>query len=164
MCAMNNLTQDVIAIDANVLRHLTNPQNNVDGHISTLLRRLLQDGIRNLVDSQNEIARECEYQITRRTKNMAEGKAERILLVNWLSMDNRETVTVDMDDALMSDITKIVPEKEGPDRFYVYVAFKRERVLVTNDRKNILDQRDFLANIRPQGADILDSQEAHDGL
>lgn len=164
MCAMNNLTQDVIAIDANVLRHLTNPQNNVDGHIDALLRRLLQDGIRTLVDDQNKIVRECEYQIIRRTKNMDEGRAERVLLVNWLSVDNRETVTVDMDDALMLDITEIIPEKEDPDRFYVYVAFKRGRILVTNDGENILGQRDLLANICPQDAGILDSQEAHDGL
>ena len=58
MCAMNSLTQDVIAIDANVFRHLTNPQNNVEGHISALLSQLIQDGIQYLVDDRSEIARE----------------------------------------------------------------------------------------------------------
>ena len=95
---------------------------------------------------------------------MEEGKAERILLVKWFSVDNHETVTIDMTDGLMSAITEIVPEEEDPDRFYVYVAFKRKRLLVTNDSKNILSQRNHLAHICPKGADILDSQEAHDRL
>lgn len=161
---MNNLTHDTIAIDVNVLRHLTNPQNNVERHIDALLRQLIQDGIRLLVDDKKEITSEYECQIRKRAEDMAEERGQRLLLLYWLSVDNHETVTVAMTDELMSAITKIVPEEKEADRFYVYVAFKRERILVTNDKKDILNQRNLLAHICPQGADILDSQEAYDGL
>lgn len=162
--SINNLTSDTIAIDANVLRHLMNPQNNVDGHIGVLLKRLIQDGIQLLVDDQKEIGREYEYQILRRAENMEEGRAERILLLYWLNLDNHRMVTVDMTGKLMSDITEVVPVKNGADRFYIYVAFKKNRILITNDKKDILNQRGLLAQIGPQCAYILSSQDAHDRL
>lgn len=141
-----------------------NPQNNVDRHIGVLLKRLIQDSIRLLVDDQKVIGRECEYQILRKVENMEEGMAERFLLLYWLNPDNHKKVVVDMTDELMSAITEVIPVRKGADRFYIYVAFKKKRILVTNDRKDILNQRGRMTNIRPQGADILDSQEAQDRL
>jgi len=160
---MSSLTRDTIAIDANVFRHMFNPQNNVDGHIHALLNQLMDDKIKLLIDDEGEILKECNHQLKPYLKSEDDRYAEGPLLLYWFRQANQKLVPVDSIDDLMTAINPIVPPCKGADRFYVYVALKEGRILVTNDKKDIWNVRDSLLEIeaRAEGADILTSQEAH---
>ena len=167
---INNLTTDSIAIDTNVFQHLMDDEDiNEDGHITRLLSLLAKDKILLLVDDGGVIVRECSYQLQPSTPDIlkgAEGSVERLLLVYWLTPQTHKTITVDETGALMTSILKIVPKSKKGDRFYVYVAFKEGRVLMTNDKRDIWSKRDRLKQETPlsPGADILTSEEAYDKL
>ena len=170
---MNGLSQDSIAIDTNVFEHLLNPQENVDGHIGDLLRKLSKDKIHLLVDDKKRIRKEYWNRLNSyvQKERVAEGQAERILLIYWFSAANQEVVSVKQNDALMKAIQNIIHEKRGKavtDRFYVYIAFKKGRILVTNDNKDIVNRRGQLRQktrkARPNGADIMTSETAHSKL
>ncbi|MCZ0932106.1 MAG: hypothetical protein OXJ52_03020 [Oligoflexia bacterium] len=86
------------------------------------------------------------------------------------SISNTVKVTVDLSDKLMTCITKTVPEHKGIDRFFVYVAFKKGRTLVTNNTRDMIDnghrdeKRKELRKCRShknRKADILTSEEAY---
>lgn len=165
---MNNLTTDSIAIDANVFMHLMDARVK-DEHIRVLLRRLSSDKIMLLIDDKRKIVSEYNERILPRFKKMDEGHADRILLSYWFLPDNRKTVPINMIGELMKAITSIIPARKGQDRFYAYVAVHEGRVLVTNDKEDILSKRKELLKIKvhprlPKGAEILSSQQAHDGL
>lgn len=171
---MNGLTNDLIAIDANVFEHLLNPQENTNGHIGDLLQQLIKDKIRLLVDDKDKIVNEyksCLLSYMEKT-TVDEGKAERIILRYWLLPQNKgaihEIVLVNQLDDLMTAITELIPPTKRKDRFYVYVAFKKGRVLVTNDHKDIVDHKAELKrktkSFRLNGADIVDSREAYNRL
>ena len=166
---MNQLTKDLIAIDANVFERLFNPSKNRAGHITILLTRLKDDQIHLLVDDKDKIVNEYYNRLKPHMKGEDE---KRILLTHyWLLPGNRKVVCVNTNDKLMVAIKGIIPVKRGKpitDRFYVYVAFKKGRILVTNDRKDIFDNREELKRktkkFCPRDGDIMTSQQAHDRL
>jgi len=166
---MNNLTRNIIAIDVNVFEHLIDPRNNRDKHIHALFSQLMDDEIKLIVDDQGMISHEYDDRMTPRLDALDEESGEGILLRYWFDPENQKVVQVKLTDELMRAIKRIVSTRKKADRFYVYVAFKEGRVLVTNDKKDILKKRNRLLKLKtrprlPKGANILSSQEAHQEL
>ncbi len=164
---MNNLTTDSIAIDANVFMHLMDARVK-DEYIRVLFRRLFNDKIMLLIDDKGKIFGEY-YKHLKPLLKKDECHLDSRLLAYWLLPDNHKTVPINMTGELMTAITRIIPSRKGQDRFYAYVALHEGRVLVTNDKKDILSKRTELLRIRvhprlPKGAKILSSQQAHDRL
>ena len=161
---MNGLTNDTIAIDANVFGHITTKDKCKRKYIGKLLRRLLEDNISLLVDDKKKIIAEYGNLFPRYLERADERGAEGELISYWFHSKNHKTVPVDTRDNLMVAITNIVPARKGKDRFYVYIAFKEGRVLVSNDGKDIWKRRGELKKktnrFRTRGADILTSREA----
>jgi len=175
---MNNLTKDYITIDTNVFVHLFSEQENEDNHIDKLLRKLIEfeqdEKIMLLVDCKGRITREYYSQLQKKLDNEDNTSGRATLLEHWIGSENHHLVAVDFNDGLMGKINKIVPTppkgKRNTDRILVYVAFKKYRILITNDRKDIIDcgnlideRRKKLRRIRgsKSGADILTSKEAY---
>jgi len=171
---MNDLTQDFIAIDTNVFEHLFNPEKNVNNHIWNLIERLRKDKIGLLIDSpddprkESRIMGEYDRRLLPYVKPRQEVGAESVLLKIFFENAKLVKVYVNQTDKLMGSIKGIIGMRKGEpviDHFFVYVAFKKERVLVTNDRGDILNNRKELKRkaktLRLKDADILNSQEAY---
>ena len=173
---MNILTQDFIAIDTNVFEHLFNPEKNVDNHISNLIERLRKDEIRLLVDGprkESRILGEYNERLSPYVNSSLQwGRAEWKLLRYFLFLpENFKVVDIDQQDDLMVSIKGIIGVRKGKpvtDRYFVYVAFKKDRALVTNDSGDILNNKGKLKRkaktLRLKGADILSSQEAYERI
>ena len=171
---MNYPIKDSIAIDVNVFEHLMNKQENINNHIHKLLEKFINDRILLLVDDQGKIKNEYYQNLVKYINNQDEDSIERQLLEYFfINSDNQKSIPVKLKDDLMVSITKIIPARKGADRFYVYVAFKNGKYLVTNDRRDMIDESNkqgqkrkaLLKNTkkyRPRGANILTSQEAYD--
>lgn len=170
---MNTMPEDYVALDINVLGHLldSNPMKasdvNKDGHVTRLLEWLVDNNVRVLVDSEVEIWGEYERGLGLALDKAAEN-ADRILLGYFLERKHHRQVEV-ADDVLLHRITETVPVSRNADRYYVYVAFKAGRPLVTNDYKHIRNKRDALLE-KTEGyrcgeqEDVLTSREAYDRL
>lgn len=173
---MNILTQDFIAIDTNVFEHLFNPEKNTNDHILYLIGRLRKDKIRLLIDGPREKSRIRGEYYERLSpyvnSSLQRGRAESVLLRYFLLLpENYKVVKVNQKDDLMESIKGVIEVQKGKpvtDRFFVYVAFKKERVLVTNDNRDILSKKKELKHkakiLRLKGADILSSQEAYERI
>ena len=174
---MNKLTKDFIAIDTNIFEHLLNPQENINRHIDQLLNQLSDDSIKLLVDNEKKITKEYKRCLDEMIDRM-EDDYRKLLLLYWMDIQNQKSIKVSSKDALMRNIKKIIPLGEGSvtDCFFVYVAFKEGRILITNDRGDMIDEgtqigerrRKLLKigtkNGRKKGSDILTSQQAYDRL
>ena len=139
---MNKLTCDYIAIDTNVFEHLLNPQENTDNHIETLLISLAGDGVNLIVDEDRRIENEYEHRIGPMLKITSDENIQNVLLLQlWIEsqIDNRKRVSVSNNDPLMTAIKGVITEHEAVDRIIVYVAFKSDRILITNDRRHIIE-------------------------
>lgn len=161
---MNNLTCDTIAIDTNVFVHLLNPEKNPGGHIDDLLGRLQQDGISLLVDEGGRIAGEYDDKLAPVIRNSSDEDSKTSLLRYWMvaSLNDRTTVAVDGKSKLMVQIKKRITRKT-PDSIFVYVALKKQRVLVSNDQADIIGQRAEVRRIEKK-SELLTSQEAAERL
>ncbi|MDE0119053.1 MAG: hypothetical protein OXM55_03485 [Bdellovibrionales bacterium] len=139
---MNNLVSDWIAVDTNVIQHLMDPEKNTCCHIHKLLERFIKDEISLLVDDKQKITSQYSVKLQEYFKNKQERKEFKLLksFFEYCLVNRKEEVPVNLSDNLMTAINKIVPEHKGADRFFVYVAFKKSRVLVTNDQKDIIDE------------------------
>ena len=175
----NSLTHDFIAIDTNVFEGLLNPQENVDDHIGALLNFLALDEIRLLVDGgDGRVVREYRNRLGRFFEKQSES-AEMThqdhleILRYWFRPESHKEVEVRQGDNLMNSIKSIVDSGSATDRTFVYVAINKDRTLVTNDRKDIIDlgnrhgrRREQLLQLakrkKKKRADILTSQEAAD--
>ena len=166
--------RDAVAIDTNVFQHLLNPQNNPDGHIDELLIYLIRQRAQLLVDDQGDIESEYHQQLLRRIRQANDVRAEIQILRYWVLYADRFQTSIDQSDSLMTAIQQIVHEaSEDVDRVFVYVAFRQGTTLISNDRRHIVigtpeessPRRERLligtAELRPSGARILTSQEAH---
>ena len=164
---------DCVAIDTNVWVHLLNPQDNVNSHIDRLLDYIRQQGIALIVDDQGKIAKEYRNSVFPRYQGMDETQNERYVLRYCLSAPRRVVTLNELDD-LMKSIEAVIDESnKDADRTFVYVALKIGRVLISNDMGDIVRgrgeaqtwRRDRLLHdtegLRPEGADIHTSQEAH---
>ena len=165
--------QDAVAIDTNVFVHLKNPEQKPYRHIHHLLGVLIEQEVELLVDYGGFIHDEYQEVI-----DMVEGNSvdadEAYLLQYFMNVDHQRKVAVTRRDRLMTAIWKVICERDkNPDRTFVYVAFHEGKSLISNDRADIIcgppserrPRRDRLLRetrrLRPDGADILTSQEAH---
>ena len=168
--------KDCVVIDTNVWIHLLNPQDNVDSHIDKLLDYFRRQRIELIVDDKGRIGKEYRRSVLYRYQGLDESGNERYLLRYCLNAPRR-IVSVDTLDNLMKAIEAVIHEPgKDADRTFVYVAFKVGRILVSNDMRDIVRGtasehpqrrvrlRMTTSDIRPSGADILTSKEAHDTI
>jgi len=137
---MNAIKTDFIAIDTNVFMNLCDSEQEKFKHIPELLKKLMCRRCVLLVDDKR-IPGEYETALYNylRGKNLSD--IEESLLRHWLDLGNWETVPVDDRDNLMKTIKKILPKlQDNYDRTFVYVAFKKGRTLITNDRNDLIDK------------------------
>ena len=166
--------KDCVAIDTNVFLHLLNCQNDPDSHITKLLQYLSTIGTTLLVDDRGRIVGEYLHQLAPIMRNMDETRNERYILSYWMHPDRRQDIAFSGNDQLIMAIKQVIHEQtETVDRILVYVAFKVGGALISNDRMHIVDgppnesslRRHRLLRstrkLRPNGADILTSQQAH---
>ena len=166
--------EEAVAIDTNVFLHLLNPRQNTGAHIHWLLMYLQSQGIALIVDTDDRIGREYKHHIGPVFSGTDDRSNEIFLLRYWYNFAQRQHVTVSGNDRLMAAIRQVITEpSEAVDRIFVYVAFTTGNELISNDRTHIVDgpvhgtgqrRRNLLRStrrIRPNGADILTSEEAH---
>ena len=173
------LFRDAVSIDTNIFEHLLNPQNNVNGHINSLLVHLQEQGIALLLDDRNRISGEYYNRIGPKIGQLDDLRNEVFLLRYWILSAPRLNITVDWADPLMKAIRKVIVEQsEAVDCIFVYVALTKGKVLISNDEAHIVigpatehgrppRRRRLLVNskrLRPKGAEILNSLEAHDRI
>lgn len=173
---MNNLSFDFVAIDTNVFGHLMTKPVEECVHIEYLLVKLYEKQTRLIVDSKNRVTNEYCHTLFGHLKISRHSLYED-LLEYWLSPTSENLiVTVDHNEKLMKEIKKIV--KIGcktTDAIFVYVAIRKDRTLITNDRQDIIDYAKGDAKRRVKllglakkcgfkGARIFDSQEAVDEI
>ena len=168
--------QDAAGIDTNVFSHLLNPQNNPDGHINSLLTHLFEQQVALLVDDGGRITGEYERSITPLIQRLDEARNERQILRYWMTSAPSRKVEFSEGDALMAGIRQVISGDAAVDRIFVYVAFKEGKVLISNDKGDIVfgsdrgrgyvPRRERLLQItqdcRPPGADILTAREAYE--
>ena len=168
--------QDAAGIDTNVFEHLLNPQNNPENHINYLLVHLQRQGIALLVDAGGRIAGEYNHHLGPIIRRTDDQRNEIYILRYWMEYAPRCEVTVNGSGQLMTAIRGVIREpSEAVDRIFVYVSVSQGKLLVSNDEVHIVfgperesrlgARRQRLLRdsrgLRPQGADILTSQEAH---
>ena len=189
---VNKLTHDFIAIDTNIFERLLN-RGGTDEELRTyteiyiLLLELLSCNlhIKLLVDDEGKIDDEYDKHLCRRICQLdnppQEDDDERTILTKWMEREPRQ-IEVGY-DKLKIKIKNTLLQKQsnkekvsGTDINFVYIAFKTGRLLITNDRRNIIDERKGdekrrkeLRNFsktsgRVKGSDILTSKEAYDIL
>jgi len=170
---------EAVSIDTNVFLYLVNPKYNSDGHISELLSHDEVRAARLLVDGDDRIFGEYLHHLEHWVTSVDDTRNDIYILRYWIHEADRHVVELDMADSLMREIRSVVLEpSESVDRIFVYVALKTGSALITNDERHILigPQRErnrpprcrrLLRNtrrVRPSGAEILTSQEAHDRI
>ena len=175
---MNKLTCDYIAIDTNVFEHMLNPQNNINGHIDELLKTLMIGEISLVVDEERKIENEYGEIIEPIIRNNPDEHIQLQLLRYWIfsHIDKRKRISVSNNE-LMRAIRGVITENEVVDRTFVYVAFKCDYILITNDKRHIIEghpkekteRRETLLKstrkYRPdKKSEILSSTEAADRL
>ena len=172
----NELANDHIAIDTNIFEHLLNPAINKEDHIGRLLSALRDDDIGLIIDAGRRISAEYQRRFSRHKG--VRNQDHLYTLKYWSSPDRiRLEVDVGLQDSLMTAIRRIIPDRDrgkiscAIDRLFVYVAFDSDRVLITNDRRDILGERTARGGRRAQllrkarqmrkrNVAIYDSQEA----
>jgi hypothetical protein len=158
----------LVTIDTNVFKDFLNTGEegkNKDDHIDRLLVGLAKRHYRLCVDDQNRIDNEYKNQIGPTIAKLNETDMARYVLDYWLNKAQRETVPLDMQDALMKRIAGVIIEhKESLDRILIYVAIKSNTILITNDEAHIVSRRKGLRKIaKREGSknfDVLSSAEA----
>ncbi len=169
-----HLFQDEVAIDTNVFVHLRNPEQNPDGHIHHLLGVLVEQGVKLLVDNRGVIHGEHDHHVIPMLEGSSVNGGEVYLLQYFMDVNFQRGVVVAPRDGLMAAINQVIFEpSKNADRTFVYVAFHEGKSLISNDRADIVEgpagertpRRNRLRRetrrLRPHGADILTSQEAH---
>ncbi|MGI9250409.1 MAG: hypothetical protein ACR2PR_04325 [Pseudohongiellaceae bacterium] len=178
---MKGLTDDFIAIDTNVFRHIRSARN-ADNHITELLTSGISHGTVLLVDSENIITYEYGQVLIdengRPQFNAEEDEDPAVmrLLSYWMNAAPKEVVNIstNANKELQSIIHDVIPlPKVGErkysstkvDRTFVYVAFAKDRVLISNDKTDIINRRDALISavksLNLGNADVITSECAH---
>ena len=136
----DSATWSVVAIDTNVFLHLFNREKNPGCHIHRILTHLQANNTKLLIDNKSKIFNEYEgSELTQRLQE-SERSNEISILRYWLMVpENREKVSVNDRDDLMSAIRSIVHEaKKDVDRVLIYVAFSQGKNLISNDEIHIV--------------------------
>ena len=175
---MSSPFSQAITIDTNVFLRFVNKSENTDGHITAFLRFLLLEKTQLVVDEDGRILSEYQHHIIPAFRAASVKNFEVHQIRYWLDCitNRRNLKKVEVDhDSLMNAIRVLVYEGDAAtDCIFVYVAFKSQTTLVSNDRRNIVigsardkggQRRDLLLRVarrhRLRGADILTSEEAH---
>ena len=176
---MNNPFSDAVAIDTNVFEHIMNPQQNLNDHISELLAYLQDQHTCLIIDDGDRISGEYLNQLAALISRSDDVGNEISILRYWILYAPRIPVKVTLNDNMMIAIRSVIIEpSENVDRIFVYVAFKQGNVLISNDLTHIVvgptreasqgERRHRMLRqtrrMRPRGAVILTSQEAHDKI
>ena len=169
--------QDAVAIDTNVFVHLRNLRENPGRHIHHLLGVLAEQSVELLVDNGSVIQQEHVRNVIPMLEGSSVDGAEAYLLQYFMDANIQRKVAVARQDRLMVKIRDVIFEpSKNPDRTFVYVAFHEGKALISNDREDIVcgppnerrPRRDRLLRgtrgLRPDGADIWTSQEAHTAI
>ena len=163
---MNQLTNDFIAIDTNVFGQLTDKSINANRHINKLLIVLIKDNVSLLVDKSGEIFSEYKHHLKPEKLEALQKTNEAQIMLYWMHVARKKEIIVDRSSNLWAHIHRVIPEPtEENDRIFVYVAFEKDRILVSNDFKHIINRRSdlksFYANAsRSVKADVMCSQKA----
>lgn len=147
---MNKLTNDTIALDTNVLEHLLDKNKDRRNHIRKLLGCLWADSVRLLVDDNGKILDEYVRRLKHRLKKAIERKDREIcrelVALRWIDTPRRqEKVHVEKQSELWRLVDKHSPiQRPRTDRYFIYVAFAKGRVLVTNDNGIHAKKKDLM--------------------
>ena len=165
---------DAVAIDTNVFVHLRNPEQNPDCHIHHLLGVLAEQSVELLVDDGSVVRQEHVRNVIPMLEGRSVNGAEAYLLQYFMDANFQRRVVVNRQDRLMIAINGVIFEQsKNADRTLVYVAFHEGKWLISNDRTDIVEgpagegtpRRNRLLRetrrLRPDGAQILTSKEAH---
>ena len=141
----NNLTDDFIAIDTNVFEHLFNPEINLNDHIDSLLNFLASKEVKLIGDTKGRIANEYKTRLGHFFDS--QDSAVKITHQNYIEILRywfrpetlKKKISVHQGNSLMQAIKKIVTNGDGTDRVFVYVSISADRILITNDRRDIID-------------------------
>lgn len=163
-----SINSNIFAIDVNIVRHLfvgietgkpiNSKISNTDSHITRLFSNLIYlediftEGVKLLVDSNDEILKEYERMIIdqeyRLSSKFSANEVE-VRHLQWftakLRLNSFVIIDVNYSDSLLKDIMRLgVPLElyENPnevDALLVYVAFKEGKWLLTNDYKDMID-------------------------
>lgn len=166
--------QDAVAIDTNVFIHLLNPQENAESHINELLKKLQMAQVSLIVDESGRVSGEYRNRIEPIIRESDDTRDEIYILRYWILNCPRLATKLVLNDALMTAIRDVIVElDQAVDRILVYVALRQGKVLISNDRMNIVlgppsesteRRRRLLRNtrhFRSGDADILTSLEAY---
>ncbi len=185
---MNQPFESAVAIDTNIFLHLFHRGNdadavnvNADSHIDNLLDAMQAASVVPILDSQNKIGSEYLAYLHSIMKEEDEMDTKRLILKYWIIDADPAVVQFDTNSELYKRIKKVIHERdEAVDRAFVFVAFSRGTVLITNDRRHILfgpngerntstyNRRTRLMKetkkSRTKGGEILSSMEAHERM
>ncbi len=166
--------KDAVAIDTNVFEHILNCQENTHSHINELLQHLQNQVVSLIVDDRGRIAGEYNNRIGPIIRKSDDIREAIYILRYWVLNCPRLATRLVLNDALMKAIRGVIVElDQAVDRIFVYVALRQGRVLISNDRMNIVEgppsespeRRHRLlqdtSKFRTGDADILTSLDAH---
>ena len=135
----NRLSNDYLVIDTNVFEHLLNNSQNTDNHIGKLLGSLTKEDIGLAVDDRGRIAAEYQHRFA---KHKQTPNQDHLYIWKYWAQPERIKfrVKVDHSTELMRSIKNIVraTQKSTVDRIFIYVAIFSNRVLITNDKQDII--------------------------
>lgn len=135
----NRLSNDYLVIDTNVFEHLLNNSENIDNHIGKLLDSLAKENIGLAVDNRGRIA--AEYQHRFATHKQTPNQDHLYIWKYWAQPERiKLCVKVEHTSELMKSIKRIVraTQRSTVDRIFIYVAIFSNRVLITNDKQDII--------------------------
>ncbi len=160
----NGLSRDYIAIDTNVFGKIA----AANGRILELLKFLMKNKVCLLLDEEGRILREYMHHLKEAFREQDAGDPEWVVIMrHWMKPDIRIYIDVksNKNSELRNAIFSIIPTTEYEDATFVCVAFIKDRVLITNDHKDILSKRDALKRIAERSglmeADVISSEAAH---
>lgn len=166
---MTTLSHASIAIDTNVFGHLTSKTLNNDKHINALLRYFINQKTSLLVDKDKKIETEYKHHLNNpELKKRYRKREEGYIMRYFMHPQRRKKVPVSK-DALWNAIHHVIPkEDEEEDRTFVYVAFVTGSIVISNDKKHIVNRRDDLKaatkTMCSYEVDVMTSKTAHNQI
>lgn len=132
------MRNDAITLDTNVLEHFFNPQFNGDGHITSLLGKIVRQGRRLCMDDGQRMSSEMFNRLANYKQHGEFGNFSN--LMRGLLGAPKEEIKVDHADGLKSCIDKCVPvHTEQSDKVIMFVACMSDTALVSNNNQHITD-------------------------
>lgn len=155
------LPTDYIAIDTNVFWSIAK-----NGDILMLLSFLMVNKARLLVDQEGKIQEEYGRLLNKKKFQKKHGGTEiGYVMGYWMAPEMRHRVDIAQNSELRDAVLNIMPSSgDEVDATFVCVAFIKDRVLITDDRKGIFSKPETLKQIAKRSgltkADVISSNEA----